>query len=145
MQMVEASREEAQLAVRLYNDPAEPRSFEAFIVHMHMAWLYLLHGQFTRDKVDYRYWRDKGKRRVLDLVDGEPKEWELARCARERWASDRDPVRVNLEFFIALRNKVEHRYSKKTHKALTALIGGQAQALLLNYDLSWVRGLSAWR
>jgi hypothetical protein len=26
------------LAVRLYNDPAEVRSFEGFVVHMHLAW-----------------------------------------------------------------------------------------------------------
>jgi len=37
--MVDASRDEAQLAVRLYNDPAEARSFEGFVVHMHLAWL----------------------------------------------------------------------------------------------------------
>lgn len=38
-QMVDASRDEACLAVRLYNDPTEPRSFEGFVVHMHLAWL----------------------------------------------------------------------------------------------------------
>lgn len=39
-QMLAASRDEAQLAVRLYNDPAEARSFEGFVVHTHLAWLY---------------------------------------------------------------------------------------------------------
>jgi hypothetical protein len=42
--MVEASKDEAVLAVRLYNDPSEARSFEGFVVHMHLAWLYLLHA-----------------------------------------------------------------------------------------------------
>ncbi len=42
--MVEASRDEASLATRLYNDPAEVRSFEGFAVHMHLVWLYLLHA-----------------------------------------------------------------------------------------------------
>lgn len=134
MQMVEASQDEAQLAVRLYNDPAESRSFEAFIVHMHVAWLYLLHAEFERDKVDCRYWRTVGKRRYLDRIDGEPKQWELARSVRERWLSDQEPVRANLEFFIGLRNKIEHRYAKRAQLALTAILGGQAQALLLNYE-----------
>lgn len=134
MQMVEASQDEAQLAVRLYNDPAESRSFEAFIVHMHVAWLYLLHAEFDRNHVDVRYWKVDGKRRVLDRIDGEPKRWELARCVKQRWKSDQDPVRANLEFFIALRNKIEHRYAKRAQLALTALLGGQAQALLLNYE-----------
>ena len=130
--MVEASRDEASLAVRLYNDPAEVRSFEGFVVHMHLAWLYLLHAEFTRDDVDYRYWlRDKPHR--LEKVDGEPKRWELAKSAKERWPDPKHPVRANLEFFIGLRNKVEHRYAKE-QQALSAIVSGQAQALLLNYE-----------
>ena len=130
--MVEASREEAALAARLYNDPAEPRSLEGFVVHMHLAWLYLLHAVFTRDGVDYRYWRRDNPRR-LDKVDGEARRWELARSARERWPDDKDVVRANLEFFIALRNRVEHRFAAE-QQALLSVVSGQAQALLLNYD-----------
>ena len=130
--MVEASRDEASLAVRLYNDPTEVRSFEGFVIHMHLAWLYLLHAQFTRDDVDYRYWqRDTPSR--LERVDGEPKRWELAKSVRERWTDVRDPVRANIEFFIRLRNRVEHRYAKE-QQALAAAVTGQAQALLLNYE-----------
>jgi len=130
--MVEASRDKASLAVRLYNDPAEVRSFEGFVVHMHLAWLYLLHAQLTRDDVDYRYWR-KDNPRLLEKVDGEPKRWELAKCVKERWPDEKDPVRANLEFFIGIRNRVEHRYARQ-QQALAAVVGGQAQALLLNYE-----------
>ncbi|MCZ2816772.1 DUF3644 domain-containing protein [Modestobacter sp. VKM Ac-2984] len=130
--MVEASRDEASLAVRLYNDPAEVRSFEAFVVHMHLAWLYLLHAEFTRDAIDFRY-HQKDNPRLLEKIDGEPKRWELAKSVRERWTSDRDPVRANIEFFIGLRNKVEHRFAQQ-QQALSAVVGGQAQALLLNYE-----------
>lgn len=133
MQMVDASRDEAQLAVRLYNDPAEARSFEGFVVHMHLAWLYLLHAQFTRDKVDFRYWHTRGRSLRLDRVDGEPKRWDLARCVQQRWTAKNDPVRANLTFFIGLRNKIEHRYAQQ-QDALTAAVAGQAQALLLNYE-----------
>lgn len=38
---LEAAQQEAALAVRLFNDPAKARSFEAFVVHMYVAWLYL--------------------------------------------------------------------------------------------------------
>lgn len=130
--MVDASRDEASLAVRLYNDPAEVRSFEGFIVHMHLAWLYLLHAEFTRDNVDYRYWR-RDKPHLLEKVDGEPKRWELAKSTRERWPDPQDPVRANLEFFIGLRNRVEHRFARQ-QAALSAVVSGQAQALLLNYE-----------
>ena len=107
---VDAACAEACLAVRLYNDPAEPRSFESFIVHMHLAWLYLLQAQFQRDGVDYRY-RKKDNPRLLEKVDGEPKRWELAKCVQLHWP-EQTAVRANIEFFIALRNKIEHRFTK---------------------------------
>ena len=79
---LDASVSEACLAVRLYNDPSEPRCFEAFTVHMHLAWLYLLHASFIRDDVDFRYW-DPSKTRRLVRIDGEPKRWELQRSVEE--------------------------------------------------------------
>ena len=130
--MVEASRDEASLAVRLYNDATDIRSFEGFVVHLHLAWLYLLHSEFTRDNIDYRYWKRDNPRR-LERIDGEPKQWELARSVRERWPDSRNPVRANLDFFIGLRNKVEHRFARD-HAALAAAVSGQAQAMLLNYE-----------
>jgi hypothetical protein len=119
--------------VRLYNDPSETRSFEGFVVHMHLAWLYLLHGEFTRDGVDFRYWRTSGNTRRLDRVDGEPKRWDLATCVRRRWPDEKDPVRANLGFFIGLRNKIEHRYARRQEALMTA-VSGRTQALLLNYE-----------
>ncbi|MGU3435913.1 DUF3644 domain-containing protein [Actinomycetes bacterium M1A6_2h] len=128
---LEAAKAEACLAVRLYNDPNERRSFEAFVVHMHLAWLYLLHAEFEKAGVDYRY-RSKANPRRLDKIDGEPKRWELAKCVTERWPSE-GAVRANLTFFIALRNKIEHRYTKyQTELALA--VGGRSQALLLNFE-----------
>jgi uncharacterized protein DUF3644 len=102
--------EEACLAVRMYDDPAEARAFEAFVIHMHLAWLYLLHAEFLRDGTDFRYWDKKFKNRLL-RVDGEPKRWELERCLAERWEDRTDPVRANLSLFIRLRNRLEHRHA----------------------------------
>ena len=130
--IVKASRDEASLAARLYNDAAEVRSFEGFVVHMHLAWLYLLHAELTRDDVDYRYHR-KDNPRLLVKVDGEPKRWELARCVTRRWPMHDDPVRLNIEFFIGLRNNIEHRYARQ-QDALAAALSGHAQAHLLNYE-----------
>jgi hypothetical protein len=42
-------------------------------------------------------------------------------------------VRRNLEFFIRLRNKIEHRYARH-QTALLVGLSGYAQALLLNYE-----------
>ncbi len=129
---LDAGVEEACLAVRLYNDPAESRSFEGFVIHMHLAWLYLLHAEFIRDGIDYRYWDPQYKKRLLK-VDGEPKTWELERCLRERWADDTDVVRANLKLFIRLRNRLEHRHAH-ADAALMVTLAGHSHALLLNYE-----------
>ena len=138
--MVQASKAEALLAVEFYNTTGERRSLEAFVIHMHLAWLYLLHAEFLRDEVDYRFWEDRSDlRRCLVRVDGEPKTWELARCARERWIKDDDPVRRNLEFFIGLRNRIEHRYQD----AIGLAVAGHAQAMILNYENELVAAFSS--
>lgn len=121
--MLEGARQEALLGVDLYNQPRQARRLEGFFVHMHMAWLYLLHAEFKRGGIDYRYRTSNGR---FERVDGEPKTWDLAKCAEERWPAD-SPVRKNLELTIALRNKIEHRYQE----AVAVATAGYAQALLL--------------
>ncbi|MDQ3691412.1 MAG: DUF3644 domain-containing protein [Chloroflexota bacterium] len=95
---------------------------------MHLARLYLLHAELLRDRVDFRYWDNSHKRLVR--VDGEPKTWELARCARHRWPADSEPVLLNLNFFIGLRNRIEHRFQE----GIALSVAGHSQALLLNYE-----------
>ena len=123
---------EAVLAVQLYNNAGEPRAFEGFVVHMHMAWLYLLHARFLRDGIDFRY-RERENPRRFARVDGEFKRWELARCVEERWPNPNDAVRKNLEFFVGLRNRIEHRHTRQD-KNLALAVSGHAQALLLNFE-----------
>jgi hypothetical protein len=130
--MLRAACDEACLATRLYNDPAEVRSFEGFVVHMHLAWLYLLHAKLTRDGIDIRYHEKNAPRRLVK-VDGEAKIWELSKCVQKRWPEDANPVRSNVEFFIALRNKIEHRYAR-VQDALALAVSGYTQAHLLNFE-----------
>lgn len=127
-----AARNEAMLAVRLYNDAGQPRSFEGFVVHMHMAWLHLLHARFTRDGIEFRY-RDRMRPRQFVRVDGEYKRWELARSIAEHWHDTANPTRRNLEFFIALRNRVEHRHASADAN-LGLSVAGHAQAHVHNFE-----------
>jgi hypothetical protein len=129
---VRTAIDEAVLAAQLYNDPGQPRGFEGFTVHMHMAWLYLLQAKFERDGIDTRYRRQDDSRRFV-TIDGEHKRWELGRCAQENWPDENDPVRRNLEFFIALRNKIEHRHASPDAN-LAMAVAGHAQANLLNFE-----------
>jgi hypothetical protein len=47
MPRAEASRDEVQLVVRFYNDPSEARFLGGFVVHMPLAWLYVLHAELS--------------------------------------------------------------------------------------------------
>ncbi len=127
-----AARNEAVLATNLYNASGQPRAFEGLVVHMHLAWLYLLHAEFIRDGTEYRY-RDRDNPRRFVRVDGEHRRWELAKCVEEHWPDPAHPVRKNLEFFIALRNRIEHRHAKED-ASLALAFSGHAQALLVNFE-----------
>jgi hypothetical protein len=124
--MLEGARDEALLAVDLYNQPRQPRRLEAFLVHMHIAWLYLLHASLRRQGIPYHYTLPNGR---IDRVDGEPRMWDLAECVGRRWDAHH-PVRKNLELTIALRHNIEHRY----HDAIALVASGYAQALLVNFE-----------
>ena len=78
-----------------------------FIGTMVRSWLYLFQAEFQRDKVDRRR-RDRDGNLVIR--DGEAKLWDVSQCVKHSYPDPNDPVRVNLELFILLRNKVEHRF-----------------------------------
>lgn len=123
--MLEESKRQALVALDAYN--SSNGHYSDFIVHMHLAWLYLLHAEFRRDGTSYTYIdAATGKPK---LVEGEPKTWELSACLGKRFPSN-DAVRRNIELFVALRNRVEHRFER----ALQVVTGGRAHALVINYE-----------
>lgn len=124
--ILDAARHEAALAIELYNSARQPRSLEAFFIHMHLAWQFLLHAEFEHTGVDYKY-RDSSGR--IQRVDGEPRTWELQRCIEQRFDPE-DPVRQNLENTVKIRNRVEHRWQRE----LAIATGGFAQSLVLNFE-----------
>lgn len=126
--MVLASQAEALTAVELHNSPVTARPLESYLVHMHLAWLYLLHAEFERDQIDYHY-RD-GKTRHYVRIDGDKKSWDLERCVKKRWPNAADSMRLNLDVTIKLRNKIEHRWER----GLMVASYGFTQSLMINYD-----------
>ena len=125
--LVVKAREAATLALDIYNRPATTFRTEGFTVMMIIAWTALFHAMFERSRINYFYIKEDG---TPMKIDGDLKAWELARCLSEFFGASVTPLRKNLDFFIELRNKVEHRYvpSIDTH------VGGECQALLLNFD-----------
>ncbi|MEO7819488.1 MAG: DUF3644 domain-containing protein [Actinomycetota bacterium] len=126
-ELLQKARNAALLGVEIYNKPATPYRSEGFIVQMTIAWTALLHAILEARGVSYYYRQDNGR---FQRVDGERKAWELARCMREYLPGQTNALSKNVEFFIGLRNKIEHRFLP----SLDGAIAGECQALLLNFE-----------
>ena len=115
----------AMLAVETYNKPATKFKSGGFIVLMCIAWTSLLHAIFIKEKIKPCY--KVGKR--YKRVEGEIQYWELKECVR-RCDKLSAPVKKNIEFFIPLRNKIEHKFMPEIDSSIFA----ECQALLMNFD-----------
>jgi len=125
---LEKARNSALLAVEVYNKPAVSFKSAAYITLMVIAWTAFFHAVFFNRKIKPYRRRDNGR---FDRVDGEPRHWDLKECLQNYYGDDTgNPVRKNLEFFIPLRNKIEHRYLPE----LDPSIFGECQSMLLNLD-----------
>lgn len=125
--ILDVAKRQALTAIDFYNRSGDKRSFYDFVVHMNLAWQYLLHADLEKSGVKYEY-RDKKTGRVVK-VDGQPKTWSLSDCLADRFA-DNDPVRVNVEFFVGLRNIIEHRHQD----AFLVATAGRAHAYVINFE-----------
>ncbi len=125
--LLEKAKESALLAVDIYNKPKTAFRSGGFIVLMCIAWTSLLHAVFERQGV--KYYRKKGKRRY-EVVDGDYRTWELTECAKYFYHYPNNPVFKNIDFFVTLRNKIEHRFMP----IIDPSISGECQALLLNFE-----------
>lgn len=124
---LEKARDSALLAVEVYNKPAVKFKSGGYITLMVIAWTSLFHAYFFKNK--RKPFRKVHGRFVQ--IDGDFKHWELGECLSQYFKTDTgNPVRKNLEFFIPLRNRIEHRSMPE----LDASIFGECQAMLLNFD-----------
>lgn len=127
---LESSVDSALLAVEVYNKPRAAFRTEAYITLMIIAWTRLLHAYFNRTIGDKYFYKIKGSNRY-EVVDGERKAWELKTCI-SKYGKFSEPEKANLELFIKLRNKIEHRNIEK--KEMDVLLFGECQSLLFNYE-----------
>lgn len=124
---LQASKREALLAVDLYNRSGDERQLEAFIVHMSMAWLRLLQAFTEKSGGDLFVRKPNGHR--IRQADGDWTYKSLAALMSEQF-DEKDPRRVNMSFFLGLRNRIEHRYERD----IAGLVAGRTQAYVLNYE-----------
>jgi len=126
---VEKARDSALLAVETYNRPGTRFRSGGYIVLMCIAWTALFHAIFFK-RGTKPFYRKKSNRRHFEVMDGDKKAWELSQCLTAFWGQHNPPVRTNLEFFVKLRNRIEHR----SMPGIDIAIFGECQALLFNFE-----------
>ena len=131
-ELLAKSREAALAAVQIFNSPLITFKSEIFIVLMNIAWTYLLHAHYRKYNIEYRYYKQRAKRRVFSKTkSGAHKHWELERCLNDQQSPiDKDTVN-NLRFLIGIRHEVEHQMTSRLDSSLSA----KFQACCLNYNV----------
>jgi hypothetical protein len=124
---LEKARESALLAVEIYNKPATKFKSGGYIVLMYIAWTSLFHAIFIRNKIKPIY-RTKSKK--FKRVNGELYYWELQDCIQKYFIDENNPIRKNIEFFIPLRHKIEHKFMPEIDQNIFA----ECESFLLNFD-----------
>jgi hypothetical protein len=132
------ARRQALVAIDFYNRPGDRRSISDFIVHIHLAWQNLLHADRMRRGVDIFYRESSGRRKFKRNPDGSKKTWDLNQCIKHEFESN-DPIRVNIEFFIGLRNFIEHHFQD----AVLAATACETHACIINFESELVRRFGA--
>lgn len=120
MHDLRAAREEALLGCDLFNDRRE-RNLDAFLSHMLRAWLRLFCAIATKER-----------RRA------ESRDWSLLAHLKRYRPDSLDPLRANIEFFIGLRERIEHHFTSKRLQFVEILVSGKINALLLNFEKTLV-------
>ena len=125
------AKESALLAVESYNRPGATFRSGGYVVLMVVAWTALFHAVFLKRGIKPLHVEVRSGHYVrYTKVDGDNKAWELAECIRQYFGDKNPPARKNLEFFVGLRNKIEHRSMPQ----LDDQVFGECQALLLNFE-----------
>ncbi|HEY5743225.1 MAG TPA: DUF3644 domain-containing protein [Terrimicrobiaceae bacterium] len=125
---LEKARDAALLAVEFYNKPAVRFRSGGYITMMCIAWTALFHAIFFKRRIKPFYRLQDNH--TFDRREGDFRYWELKTCLQEYFKERTTPVRSNVQFFIPLRNRIEHR----SMPTIDSSIFGECQSLLFNFD-----------
>ncbi len=121
------AREAMIAAVHIFNGAGLTFRTELFIVTCIIAWTYLMHAWFRRERIDYRY-KEAGA--VKKTKHGAELYWELGYCLRH----PKCPIPIgavrNLDFLLELRHEIEHRSTNRIDDAVSAKL----QACCINFN-----------
>ena len=125
------------MAIDFYNRPGDRRSYLDFVVHMHLAWQNLLHADLMKRGQNIFY-REKNSRIYKRNPDGSKVSWDLSHCLTKEFAKS-DPVRLNIEFFVGLRNHIEHRFQD----SIMSTTEPENHACIINFESELVKRFGA--
>lgn len=130
-ELLTKSREAALAAVQIFNSPLITFKSEIFVVLTNIAWTYLMHAYYRHKGIEYRYFQQRGKRRVFDKTSsGAYKHWVLERCLNDHQSPIDKDTSNNLRFLIGIRHEIEHQMTNRLDPSLSA----KFQACCLNYN-----------
>lgn len=130
-ELLKKSREAALAAVQIFNNPNITFKAESYVVLMIIAWTYLLHAHFRDQKIDYRYCKQSGKRRIfVKTKHGAYKFWGLEDCLNNKSSPIDKDTANNLRLLFGLRHEIEHQMTTRIDDTLNAYF----QACCLNYN-----------
>jgi hypothetical protein len=118
-------------AVQIYNNPQTNFKAELFIVTTVIAWTYLLHAYYRKNKIEHRQCRLAGERkRFFRTKFGAIRHLGLDECLNLAECPLDDIVKKNLRFLIGIRHEVEHQMTRRIDDQLSA----KFQAAALNFN-----------
>jgi hypothetical protein len=126
-------------AVQIYNNPQIEFKSELFIVSTVIAWTYLLHAYYRKQKVEYRFFTQMLKgRRFSRTKFGAIRRWGLTECLEAAECPLDQIVKKNLLFLMGIRNEIEHQMTTRIDDQLSAKF--QAAALNFNSEIKRLFG-----
>ncbi len=131
LELLKKSREAILAAVSIYNNPQMTFKSETFITLIVIGWTYLMHAYYRSIKVDYRYTKKEGNRRIVEKTKyGAEKHWELETCLNHKKCPLDNETVANLRFLIGIRHEIEHQMTNRIDEYLSAKL----QAAAINFD-----------
>ena len=130
-ELLAKAQEAALSAIQIFNSPQIVFKSETFIVLMVIAWTYMLHAYYRSKRIEYRYYKQRGKRRSFVRTKHKSyRYWELEACLKCNESPIDPDTTNNLLFLIGLRHEIEHQMTQ----SLDNYLSGHYQACALNFN-----------
>lgn len=118
--LISKSIEAFSMAIEVYNKPTIKYRAEAFSIFICNAWELMLKAYMMKTKGETSIYFSNNPERTLALSD----------CIKKVFTNDKDPLRLNLEKILELRNTSTHFITEEYEMVYVPLF----QACVLNYN-----------